>query len=107
MQISDYFVKTLTLERDTVKRIKREELITLGNTNVQQLEFLLFVSFNLTPLGFECFIAYFLSENYRYTTTVQGGYYDGCIDIKGIRKKIDGTPEYMIAQCKQWNTYSV
>ena len=107
MQQSDYFVKTLSPERDQIKKIKRDELISLGNTIEDEIKFLLSVSFDLTPLGFECFVAYFLSTHYKYETTVQWGFYDRCIDIKGVRQKADGTPEYMIAQCKQWNTYSI
>ena len=71
MQQSDYFVKTLSPERDQIKKIKRDELISLGNTIEDEIKFLLSVSFDLTPLGFECFVAYFLSTHYKYETTVQ------------------------------------
>lgn len=78
----DLYITPNTQELSHFKRIRREALLSLGNFDMDKVDFLLHVSYDLTPLGFECFVAYFLQEHFKYKTQVTGGYNDGGIDIK-------------------------
>lgn len=58
---------------------------------------------DLTPKGFEHYIADYYERIHWFVTGVNGGMNDKGIDVKGGRKSEDGETEYLIVQCKKWN----
>ncbi len=57
----------------------------------------------LTPTGFEYYVLFFFEKILGYKMTMPTSTYspDWGIDLKGIRKNTDWTPQYCIVQCKK------
>lgn len=103
----ELFFEAGSPEIEEAKARRKAKLFKYVDQDESKIDFLLKISYDLTPLGFDYFIAYFLERHYGYTMFVTDGYGDGGIDIKGAKDAEDGAREYIAVQCKRWNVYSI
>lgn len=105
----DIFLNVITPEIQAAKAARKAKLFKYADQSRDEakIDFLLSVSYDLTPLGFDYFIAYFLEKHFGYKMFVVDGFRDGGIDIKGSKALADGSREHIAVQCKRWNVYSI